>query len=110
LGLAGLQQVQLPVNFNQYFLVIKAMILSLVIHLILLQQQVVALEEEDLQGLHIRSVVQVVLVKAEQLEIQEEQEILLLHVQLMEFLKEIMEEQVLALRAKLEEAVAVLAR
>ena len=42
----ALQQVQLPVNFNQYLVVIKAMILSLVIHLILLQQQVVALEED----------------------------------------------------------------
>ena len=106
----ALQQVQLPVNFNQYLVVIKAMILSLVIHLILLQQQVVALEEEDLQGLHISPVVQVVLVKPQHVQIQEEQEILLLHVQLMEFLKEMMEDKVLALRAKLEEAVAVLAR
>tara|TARA_R100001086_G_scaffold208891_1_gene124642 strand:+ start:175 stop:423 length:249 start_codon:yes stop_codon:yes gene_type:complete len=82
----------------------------LVIHPILLQQQVVALEEEDLQGLHISLVVQVVLVKPDHVQIQEEQEILLLHVQLMEFLKEIMEEQVLALRAQLVVVAVELAR
>jgi len=92
LGVVALQQVQVHVPFNQYLVVIKAVILSLIIHPILLQQLVVALEEEDLQGLHISPVVQVVLVKPEHVQIQEEQEILLLHVQLMEFLKEIMED------------------
>jgi len=92
LGVVALQQVQVHVPFNQYLVVIKAVILSLIIHPILLQQLVVALEEEDLQGLHISPVVQVVLVKPEHVQIQEEQEILLRPVQLMEFLKEIMED------------------
>ena len=90
--MVALQQVQVHVPFNQYLVVIKAVILSLIIHPILLQQLVVALEEEDLQGLHISPVVQVVLVKPEHVQIQEEQEILLRPVQLMEFLKEIMED------------------
>jgi hypothetical protein len=108
----ALQQVQQLLNIKHLILVIKAMILSLIIHPILLQQLVVALEEKDLEQLiHLLLVVQVVVEQqADQVEMNQEQEILLLHVQLMEFLKEMMEEQVLALRAKLVVVAVELAR
>jgi hypothetical protein len=108
LGVVALQQVQKLLNIKHLILVSEDATLSLVIHPILLQLQVVALEEKD-PLIHLLPVVQVVQERqADQLEMKQEQEILLLHVQLMESLKEMMEEQVLVLRVKLVAAVAVL--